>query len=311
MLVIGNGFDLDLGLPTRYADFAASEFWPFKEPILRRAPNGQRIDSLHDVMHQASIQSTWFDIEALLESHANFNGKWSDSKFNFAIGEAEKYRIEQDEADYNLLVEKLTDYLNSIDLSRARKDSIAGQVFSRAIHAGLLYGRIYSFNYTNLNYLAQELDEPSYFHYMHMHGSLKKGIILGIESGRDFYPAYRYMCKEYNEHYKSRDLKAALERANHVIIFGHSLSEIDEHYFKRFFKVQSSETLELDRQKKITIFVKDINSRRDLLDRLQILTDRKLSTLFANNQLSIIHTVNPDEKALDEFFADMDDLRVM
>lgn len=27
-LVIGNGFDLDLGMNTRYSDFAKSEYWP-------------------------------------------------------------------------------------------------------------------------------------------------------------------------------------------------------------------------------------------------------------------------------------------
>lgn len=30
ILVIGNSFDLDLGLKTRFLDFANSEYWPFK-----------------------------------------------------------------------------------------------------------------------------------------------------------------------------------------------------------------------------------------------------------------------------------------
>ena len=28
ILIIGNGFDLDLGLKTKYSDFAKSDFWP-------------------------------------------------------------------------------------------------------------------------------------------------------------------------------------------------------------------------------------------------------------------------------------------
>lgn len=28
ILILGNGFDLDLGLPTKYSDFANSEYWP-------------------------------------------------------------------------------------------------------------------------------------------------------------------------------------------------------------------------------------------------------------------------------------------
>ena len=30
-LILGNGFDLDLGLHTTYADFAASKFWPLED----------------------------------------------------------------------------------------------------------------------------------------------------------------------------------------------------------------------------------------------------------------------------------------
>lgn len=28
VFIIGNGFDLDLGMNTRYSDFAKSEYWP-------------------------------------------------------------------------------------------------------------------------------------------------------------------------------------------------------------------------------------------------------------------------------------------
>lgn len=31
VFIIGNGFDLDLGLPTKYSDFAKSEYWPVSE----------------------------------------------------------------------------------------------------------------------------------------------------------------------------------------------------------------------------------------------------------------------------------------
>ena len=34
-LVIGNGFDLDVGLKTRYIDFAESKWWPFKDARLQ------------------------------------------------------------------------------------------------------------------------------------------------------------------------------------------------------------------------------------------------------------------------------------
>jgi hypothetical protein len=33
LLIIGNGFDIDLGLETRYSDFIKSEYYPVKEEI--------------------------------------------------------------------------------------------------------------------------------------------------------------------------------------------------------------------------------------------------------------------------------------
>ena len=39
VLIIGNGFDLDLGLPTRYSDFAESNYWP-KEDVYRADRTG-------------------------------------------------------------------------------------------------------------------------------------------------------------------------------------------------------------------------------------------------------------------------------
>ncbi len=31
VFIVGNGFDLALGLPTKYSDFAHSDFWPVSE----------------------------------------------------------------------------------------------------------------------------------------------------------------------------------------------------------------------------------------------------------------------------------------
>ena len=42
VFIIGNGFDLDLGLSTKYSDFAKSKYWPAtaaKKEIDREQPN--------------------------------------------------------------------------------------------------------------------------------------------------------------------------------------------------------------------------------------------------------------------------------
>ena len=58
--IIGNGFDINLGLKTRFSDFADSEYWPFK-PINRRhsSPLAAYLD------YHKSIDK-WLDLENLL-----------------------------------------------------------------------------------------------------------------------------------------------------------------------------------------------------------------------------------------------------
>lgn len=48
-LVIGNGFDLDVGLKTRYIDFAESKWWPFKDARLQDCKTVARHWPIHFV----------------------------------------------------------------------------------------------------------------------------------------------------------------------------------------------------------------------------------------------------------------------
>ena len=58
LLIIGNGFDLDLGRNTRYSDFAKSEFWP------------KNLKSqLYRYLSQKSQIEKWFDLEGELANY--------------------------------------------------------------------------------------------------------------------------------------------------------------------------------------------------------------------------------------------------
>lgn len=46
VLVLGNGFDIDLGLKTKYRDFADSEFWPFNDDSGILHPENNRATNL-------------------------------------------------------------------------------------------------------------------------------------------------------------------------------------------------------------------------------------------------------------------------
>lgn len=83
VFIIGNGFDLDLGLPTKYSDFAKSEYWPKSAPRYREAPEETRHDmeqgrfltipvapKLEHAIEDAKIKNTWFDLEKELLDYA-------------------------------------------------------------------------------------------------------------------------------------------------------------------------------------------------------------------------------------------------
>ena len=58
-LIIGNGFDLDLGLNTKFSDFAnAEDFWPKKDD----SPLSAFLDSKKTV-------EKWFDMEGALRKY--------------------------------------------------------------------------------------------------------------------------------------------------------------------------------------------------------------------------------------------------
>ena len=57
-LVIGNGFDLDLGMNTRYSDFAKSEYWP--KDISSSSHN------LQQYLNERKDMDCWFDLKQCL-----------------------------------------------------------------------------------------------------------------------------------------------------------------------------------------------------------------------------------------------------
>ena len=73
VFIIGNGFDLDLGLPTKYSDFANSEYWPVSESennsvkeVEKKEAHSIKTPTLEDAIETAKNRETWFDLEGEL-----------------------------------------------------------------------------------------------------------------------------------------------------------------------------------------------------------------------------------------------------
>ena len=101
IVVIGNGFDLNLGLPTSYQDF-------IKSPQFQRLL--QTDNHLYTYLKDKYHLQNWVDIENELQKYS----------YDYTATNREEFRLE-----YNELCKCLCSYLNNIDLQGINKNSFA------------------------------------------------------------------------------------------------------------------------------------------------------------------------------------------
>lgn len=273
LVILGNGFDLNLGLPTAYKDFIRSEECktlstnPYNY-LTSRIINNYRLND-------------WIDLEEELKSFAKErNGRVN----NFA----NKF-----ESEYNCIVEQLKNYLNRISRninSYINKKSIAADLL-RAINKSPDDYDIFSFNYTDLNLINKALGLSKQLQYRHIHGSLNDdSIIVGFEDNTEKVEDFCYMIKTFNPIYSSQHLRYALADANEIIFFGHSLGSTDYHYFARFFEDRSHSDLSRSNSTKITFITANDKSHISILERLRNMNNLNTNVLFDQNDIEFLYS---------------------
>lgn len=177
VLILGNGFDLDLKIRTKYKQFADdNDYWPFKESISFEE------DSLPFFLNKHKSQvDTWFDLEELLACYASENKDLS------------KEKILQAKQDFSILSRALKEYLIKQEetfvermhnsMGHARRMTAAHRVLQLFLKKRVR--SIYTFNYTNTFRIAQQLILNFEGVFNHVHGStLDDNIILGAGDQR-------------------------------------------------------------------------------------------------------------------------------
>ena len=296
VLIIGNGFDLDLGMNTRYSDFAKSKIW---ENTFHDDLNVYDKSTLIGFLYAEKEKQGWFDVEQSLLDYA------LQKKSENFISET---MIDEDKAAYHKLSQALSMYLQKEQDAYTPKNCVASQVLEAIISNGY-FRSIYSFNYTSLAHIARlnkmSLGESKV---IHVHGDLANNdIILGIMADTSVYvpDCYSFFYKDNSLNYHSNNMAKDLEDADELVFFGHSINGMDFDYFKDFFTKQAGMKGE-NKRKKITIFTYDENS--DMKIRNSI---RKIGIsprhLFNKNDLCFIHTSNlkdgnqQEQNAFDSF----------
>ena len=284
LLIIGNGFDLDLGLQTKYSDFAKDdEYWPFDSGTT----------SLGLYLNDCSKIDTWFDLEKELGEYSNpSSGIYS----------------KDDRMSFNLLTKALSAYLSFREKDVLKEGTCAKKVLHHILdlreHDVFDTSDdpfIYSFNYTDLNSIAERLGLPSSFKCQHVHGSLAdNNIVLGFGDNVISRAETEFMRKSFNEKYNPPPIISAMMRARSIIFFGLSFGEVDYAYFNEFFNTVSSFDDEGSSLggKELIFITYDEQSRLSILHNIHERTGNKTSQLLNTNRVHFIRTSVPKDVEL-------------
>lgn len=314
VLILGNGFDLDLGLPTKYLDFAKSEYWPAatKIEIEEGSPKNENytklayfpdLPKLDIYIENAKNRETWFDLEGELLKFSKVYDRSGGDYFGYDFSNETKERITQNVDYFNKLRNSLNDYIIKVQKNQAINKECTAMKVLKAVVGNGYFENIYSFNYTDLNSIARRIGIAQEIDYTHLHGKVSdKSIILGVDETK-LRKGYESFHKSSSRFYRSHDLYNSLTTAREIVIFGLSFGSIDYSYFDRFFKQLSVGESIVDKKKQyITIFTKDDSSRFDIVTNMRNM-GIDIQRLYAQTHFQIICTSDDVEKQeLSEFY---------
>ena len=292
-LIIGNGFDIDMGLPSKYSDFAKS---PEFRDLVKRMRDMYYIEeqdkSLVLQLQKAYAESNWFDIEEEIHKYVVEHTYLNDQILGLI-------RSEFDE-----LKKALYKYLQRITTNfTANEEKLSTYLLYRLRECPLTVAEIF-FNYTNPHEYLKAPLQPEIFNgtthlCSYVHGSLRNNdIVLGcdLQKGEKVNRQLSFMYK-YNMLHSATQIARHLSEAREIIFFGHSINEMDFCYFREFFKVASTSPNSI---RHLTIITYDEESERAIKDNIQ---NQGISVSDLYNSLtsfSFIHTTKMNANDKDE-----------
>jgi len=303
-LIIGNGFDIDMGLPSKYSDFADSpEFHDLAHRMHDMFFKEERKNSLVLQIQKASYNSNWFDIEEEIHKYVVNHQCFDDNMIRMVRSE------------FDLLKKALTNYLKRITNNyTADKNKLSTYFYYRLKECPLTATEIY-FNYTSpQQYLKMPLQLEIFNGGQHwfsfVHGSLRENdIVLGcdLQAGEEVNRQLSFMYK-YNMLNKANHVARNILEAKEIIFFGHSMNDMDFCYFREFFKEASASPKPI---RHLTIITYDEESERTIKDNIRN-QGISVSDLYSNLwTFDFIHTKNyyaGEKNEVDKFNGMMDRL---
>lgn len=271
VVILGNGFDLNLGLKTGYQDFIKSKY--FADLV----ENGSAL-AIH--LKEKNDLQKWIDIENELKDYSQ----------NICIDNNRSvFR-----AEYKTLCQSLCSYLNNLDYSTIDVNSIAYKKIKEVCDNNYNI-TICNFNYTkSIDFILTKKDmEKHDINIIQLHGRADCGnIIFGVEDGALIDNRDIFLLKSANPYFACDiDLPYILQGKNELLIIGHSLGKTDHFYFKSFFRDQARNKI----KKPIEITHHGEDGWYDIMMQIDDLTNQKLALFRQNNNVIFIDTQNSNK----------------
>lgn len=241
-IILGNGFDIANGFKTRYSDFIKSQ--SFSD--LLSAGKGLAI-----CIKNKFDKANWVDIEIEI-------GLYSarlEKNFLKKIFDAKTVRFE---AEYNDLTRALYLYINDIRSGKSNpkmeklvKEQWLNPLFGKTQEKAL----IVSFNYLCwddaflLENLFKERFVGDYPQFPHgrtlLLENMEPNIVLGVDENSVRCERHPFIVKAYNKHCNAKTYFENIGKAEHYIIFGCSIGDTDQRYFKPIFSQARKKKFEI------------------------------------------------------------------
>ena len=248
VLVVGNGFDLDLGLPTSYNDFLGSNQF---ESLERSGNNFAH--------HLRSVQQDqrWVDIEIELAMYSEYA--------------ATAYETTDFLREYQGLCRALSDYISCLDYDLINKNSRAATVLA-GIATDAKELCVVNFNYSRS--LEILLPRGPSVNVIQVHGAAaRRNIVFGVHDAAEITKDHIFLRKSaapafFDDCLISDILKNAYQS---VTVFGHSLGQSDHTQFREFFN-----PIQNKKESKIQIHYHSETSYYDLMQQIETMSAAKL-----------------------------------
>lgn len=232
VLIVGNGFDLNLNYPTSYFHFIESKY--FTDLVSSNNTLAQYLK------YKMENNNNWIDIEKelviysdIVVSEPSINDKMPQGliKDKNLTTILESFREE-----FICLCTALKEYLNEIENAERFNESF-NESHAYKLIKDIVYERkpccVLNFNYTSIaEMLINKINRDcTKFYIRQVHGSLKHDIVFGVQDSIDLKREHIFLYKSYNKNKDVKGLPQILEYSDKIIFFGYSLGETDHSYF--------------------------------------------------------------------------------